>query len=86
MSAEFARTEAATIRAVSRGFAMLPPKAQLFLLIAGLLVAIAGCTAVKIDGWDVGPGVDVCRSDEVTRTDCVHITPTQVPADAGVAR
>lgn len=86
MSAEFARTEMATARAIGRGYAMLPPKVQLFLLIAGLLVAMAGCTAVKIDGWDVGPGVDVCRSDEVTRTDCVHITPTQAPAESGVAR
>lgn len=86
MSAEFMRTEVATARALGRGYAMLPPKAQLFLLVVGLLIAVAGCTAVKIDGWDVGPSVDVCRSDEVTRTDCVHITPTLTSVDSRVAR
>ncbi|MBF6150279.1 hypothetical protein [Nocardia nova] len=85
MSAEFARTEAATARALGRIFSALPWQVQAALLVFGLLLGMVGCSAAWIDQQGYEPSPSICRADEVTRTDCVHVVrPTQPdPAATG---
>jgi hypothetical protein len=63
-------------RGIGTGLSWLPLSVRLALLAAGLLVAMAGCTAAWIDQQSYVPSPNICRSDEVTRTDCVHQAPT----------
>ncbi|MBF6065420.1 hypothetical protein IU500_34370 [Nocardia terpenica] len=63
----------------------LEPMLALIVLAGVLLVGVAGCTAAMFSGPHYLPSPNICRSDEVTRTDCVHLTP-QAPAGSGVAR
>lgn len=67
-----AKTDAATARAGARLFQALPGPVQLALLVAGLLVALVGCGVAWIDQQSYQPSPNICRADEVYRTDCVH--------------
>ncbi|MBF6132798.1 hypothetical protein IU501_07250 [Nocardia otitidiscaviarum] len=57
--------------------------ALLFALV--LAVPVAGCTAAWISFQDYQPSPNICRADEVHRTDCVHLD-RYAPAVTGVAR
>jgi hypothetical protein len=70
-------------------FAALPLQVRAALLAIGVLVAIAGCSAAWIDQQSYVPSPNICRADEATRTDCVHVqrAPAQpIPTPAGWQR
>ncbi len=74
---------AKVLAAGARGLSLLPRGVAWAVLAALLLVGVAGCTAAAVQGWGVGQTVEVCRADEVARTDCVHpATPLFAPATA----
>lgn len=52
---------------------------------AVLLVAMAGCAAAWVSYQDYEPSPNICRSDEIDRTDCIRLG-EHVPAVMGVAR
>jgi len=67
------RTDVATSQALGKGFRALPPKVQLALLALAVLAGMAGCSAAWVDQQDYQPSPQVCRADEGTRTDCIHV-------------
>ncbi|MFR9774180.1 hypothetical protein [Nocardia sp. SC052] len=83
------KTDAAVARAGASVFGALPVQVRLALLALGALVAMAGCSAAWLDYQDYRPSPNVCRADEVARTDCVHVdrAPAQpIPTPAGWQR
>ncbi|MBF6301633.1 hypothetical protein IU459_29445 [Nocardia amamiensis] len=83
------KTDAAVARAGASMFGALPLQVRVVLLALGVLVAMAGCSAAWIDQQSYVPSPNICRADEVTRTDCVHVNrvPVQpVPTPAGWQR
>ncbi|WP_280359329.1 hypothetical protein [Nocardia otitidiscaviarum] len=55
------------------------------LFAAVLSVPMAGCTAAWISFQDYQPSPNVCRADEVDRTDCIHVD-RSAPVVTGVGR
>ncbi|MFC8047979.1 hypothetical protein [Nocardia sp. NPDC057353] len=84
------KTDAAAARAMSGAFRALPPQVQAALLVLGLLAGMVGCSAAWIDQQDYVPSPNICRADEVARTDCQHVrrVPVQqpIPTPAGWER
>lgn len=63
----------------------LPVGLQLVVWAVLILIGMAGCTAAWIDQQDYQPSPQVCRADEVTRTDCVRaVRPTPVVGSGAV--
>ncbi|WP_306364370.1 hypothetical protein [Nocardia sp. CC227C] len=85
MIESFARTDAAVVRGIGTGLSLLPVGIRLALFAAALLVGMAGCTAAWVDYQDYQPSLNICRADEVHRTDCIHLDRT-APNAAEVAR
>lgn len=80
-----AKTDAATARALGKGFQALPPLMQLGVLVSAVLVGVVGCSAAWIDQQDYRPSPQVCRADEVMRADCVRaVRPTPVVGSGAV--
>lgn len=67
------KSDAAAGRVLTRLFRSLPPQVQLALLALALLLGVAACGAAWIDQQDYVPSPNICRADEVTRTDCQHV-------------
>lgn len=86
MSAEFVRTEAATARALGRGFRVLPAQVQLALLVFGLLIGMVGCSVAWIDQQSYVPSPNICAPGQEQRTDCQHVQRVPVPTPAGWQR
>jgi hypothetical protein len=83
------KTDAAATRAGASVFRSLPPQVQVALLVLGVLAGMVGCSAAWVDQQSYTPSPNVCRADEVTRTDCVHVerVPAQpIPTPAGWQR
>lgn len=79
------------LAAGAQGLTFLPRGVAWGLLATLLLIGVVGCTAAEVQGWGVGQTIEVCRADEVTRTDCVHpatplFAPITTPNSAGVPR
>ncbi|WP_306364626.1 hypothetical protein [Nocardia sp. CC227C] len=84
MSEAFARTDAAVMRGIGTGLGMLPIGVRLLVFAGALLVGMAGCAGAWIEHQDYVPSPNICRADEVHRTDCIHLD-RSAPAE-GVAR
>ncbi|MGY1948917.1 hypothetical protein [Nocardia asiatica] len=83
------KTDAAAARASASVFGALPVQVRVALLALGVLVAMAGCSAAWLDYQDYRPSPNICRADEIRRTDCVHVqrVPAQpIPTSAGWQR
>lgn len=79
------KSDAAVMRAGSRAYASLPQPVQAALLVAALLVGMAGCSIAWVDQQSYVPSPNICRAHEVHRTDCQHVQRV-TPTPAGAPR
>ncbi|MEV6297760.1 hypothetical protein AB0M41_47260 [Streptomyces sp. NPDC051896] len=83
------KTDAAVMSAGSRAFGALPVQVRVALLALGVLVAMTGCSVAWLDYQGYRPSPNICRADEIRRTDCVRVqrVPAQpIPTPAGWQR
>lgn len=76
------KTDMAVMNAGSRAYRSLPQPVQAALLVLAVLLGMVGCSAAWIDQQSYVESPNICRADEVARTDCQHVQrvqPTQVP-------
>ena len=74
------------LRGSGTGLATLPPALRLGVLAIALLVGMVGCSAAWIDQQSYTPSPNICRQDEIARTDCIHQAQRQVVIAPEVAR
>ena len=83
-SLDFSRRHAGL---VSAGMYATPPKWRLVVLAAAVCFGTGTVFGIMLDQGSpdyVSP--NVCRADEVSRMDCMHVTAPAVPEGSGVAR
>ncbi|WP_146098843.1 hypothetical protein [Nocardia nova] len=86
--AAFGRPEFDAAGLVSAGMYATPPKWRLIALAAAVCFGAGIVFGIMLGQGSptYAPSPNVCRADEVSRIDCVHVVPTTAAAVPGVAR
>ncbi|NKY48385.1 hypothetical protein [Nocardia cerradoensis] len=86
--AAFGRPEFDAAGLVQAGMYATPPKWRLIALAAAVCFGAGIVFGIMLGQGspNYAPSPNVCRADEVSRIDCVHVVPTTAPAESGVTR
>ncbi|MFJ9365421.1 hypothetical protein ACIRRA_13515 [Nocardia sp. NPDC101769] len=76
------------VTAVYQPLWFVAPPLRLAILAVLVVIGAVACTAVWVAEPTYVPSPNICRADEITRTDCIHPTPTVSlwPVGSGVTR